>query len=649
MVKKDDGRSLVSVDYTNGVGHTQPSIAGDRFGSLGDVGLEKTNPFSISARNRAPLQRAVYSFALPMIERALGLDGLNDIYHSAAARPGERCFSDKVLEAMRVNFDVSDEDLARIPRTGPLLIVANHPFGGVDGIVLHALLRRVRPDVKLMVTQLLARVTEYREDFICFDNFGASGAPSRNLVPMKAAIRFVRQGGALGVFPAGEVSHRTRGNREVVDPPWSPSIARIAQVTGAAVLPIFFDGRNSSLFQFAGLIHPRLRTALLGREILRRKRSTVRLHVGSVISPRRCAEHESPEDLTSYLRTRTYILQSRCEARKPPELRMTGGGGRLEPIAPAPPIVQLCEDVARLSPDRLLLESNHLQVFFGRADELPNVLQEIGRLRELAFRAVGEGSGKKVDLDRFDQTYLHLFVWNRTQREVVGAYRMGATDEIVPAHGIDGLYTATLFRYSGELIDKISPALELGRSFVRTEYQREYSPLLLLWKGISRFIARNPKYRMLLGPVSISNDYNSLSKHLLVAFLTASRLAAEMSRWVKPRNPLRGRPTREMELNFNGAAVREVDQVDELVSEIESDRMGMPILLRQYLKLNAKLLAFNVDPDFGDVLDGLMLADLTTVNRQILNRYMGPQEAERFFAYHAGNVPTLSNLPLGSR
>lgn len=570
--------------------------------------------------------------AASLLELVLGLDGVNRIYDTACSSNRHHCFSDSVLAAMGVRYRVEKHDLERIPVRGPLIVVANHPFGGIDGIVLHSLLRRVRPDVKLMVTKLLAGVPEYQGDFLLFDNFGATGSAGRNLASMKHAVRFVRDGGVLGIFPAGEVSHRTHANPEIVDPEWNESVSRLIQVTGAAVLPVYFDGHNSALFQYAGLIHPRLRTALLGREVLRRKSTLVRLQVGSVVPASRISAFDSSTSLTRYLRTRTYILKSRFS---PPTAESQTSLQSPSQIVPKTSTDRLQRDIQLLPRDRVLLEHGCMQALYGRAAELPDVVREIGRLREISFRKAGEGTGKPLDLDRFDNSYIHLFVWHRERREIVGAYRLGLTDELLPQHGIDGLYTATLFKYRLPLLEKINPAIELGRSFVRPEYQREYAPLLLLWKGIGEFVARHPRYKMLLGPVSISNDYHSVSKQLLVAFLTASRLAGDFARWVTPRNPLRTRPSREIANSLSGTAVGDVDQVDELVSEVEADRRGMPILLRQYLKLNAKLLAFNVDPDFGDVLDGLMLADLTTVNRQILTRYMGRGAAGRFLAHHA--------------
>jgi hypothetical protein len=228
-------------------------------------------------------------------------------------------------------------------------------------------------------------------------------------------------------------------------------------------------------------------------------------------------------------------------------------------------------------------------------------------LRELTFRAAGEGTGRTRDLDAFDRAYRHLFVWHRGDRRLVGAYRLGFTDEILAAHGPDGLYTHTLFRYDRRLLDRISPAIELGRSFVRAEYQRDYAPLLLLWKGIGRIVVAQPRYRRLFGPVTISHDYSSLSQHLLMAFLEANRLLPDLARLVAPRNP--PAPARRRDEGVAaGRFATDPDEADALVADIEADGRGLPVLLRQYLKLNARLLGWNVDRRFGRALDGLMLS-----------------------------------------
>lgn len=573
----------------------------------------------------------------PTLESVLAFPELNRIY-GRITRPGTdtRGFSEKALDELDVEIEAADAEIARVPRTGPLIVVANHPFGGLDGLILTALLQRVRSDVRLLANFLLNMIPELRETFLFVDPFGSSSSTARNVRSMKTAIRWVTGGGALGVFPAGEVSQFIARSRSVVDPAWSITVARLARQTGAAVLPVFFDGRNSLLFQTLGLIHPRLRTLMLPRELLKKRHGSIRVRIGNVIPPDRLARFADAQGLTDYLRVRTYVLRGRPAADRqvspPPAVAPQR---RLEPVAQPVPADLVSAEVAAIPAEQRLAASGDMCVMFAPASQIPNVLREIGRLREITFRAAGEGSGKPLDLDRFDPHYLHLFAWNLQGQEIVGGYRMGLTDQLFRNFGIEGLYTSTLFHYREGLLDQLGPALELGRSFVRQEYQKEYGPLSLLWKGIGHFVARHPRYRMLFGPVSISNDYQSLSKQLLVTFLKLNRYLPKLGRLIEPRNEPRFRPIGDWEPHLTGTVVRDIDGINELVAEIEEDRLSMPVLLRQYLKLNANMLGVNIDPDFGHVVDALMLVDLANVQRPILNRYLGRQGAQDFLAFHS--------------
>jgi putative hemolysin len=291
-------------------------------------------------------------------------------------------------------------------------------------------------------------------------------------------------------------------------------------------------------------------------------------------------------------------------------------------------------EVASLSDDCRLLESGPFEIFCARSGQIPATLREIGRLRAVTFHAVGEGSDHSIDLDRFDERYLHLFSWDRDQRRIVGAYRIGQTDRIVADAGVAGLYTRTLFRYDERLIERLAaPALELGRSFVRAEYQKNYCALLLLWKGIGRFIARHPQYRLLFGPVSISARYSAASHQSLMSFLRQNHLAAELGELVDALHPPRVCATRRE----SARTPRSIDEVNDLVERSEADGKGMPVLLRQYLKLNARLIGFNVDHAFGDALDALMIVDLATVDSAILNRYLGRRDASEFLGFHGSS------------
>lgn len=303
-------------------------------------------------------------------------------------------------------------------------------------------------------------------------------------------------------------------------------------------------------------------------------------------------------------------------------------------IAPEVSPALVKAEVAALSPGERLVESGQFHVYCAPATRIPWTLQELGRLREITFRAAGEGTGKSSDIDLYDAYYLHLFMWDARKEVIVGAYRLGLTDEILARYGKRGLYTQTLFKYDRTLLEVLNPAIELGRSFVRVEYQRDFTSLLLLWRGIGKFIVRSPQYAVLFGAVSISNGYEQASRELIVRYLTATRIEPDLARHVRPRRPFVGvtnaTPT-AMELR----QLESIDDLSRLVADIERDHKGVPVLLRQYLKCGGRLLGFSSDERFAGVLDGLVMADLRKADPHILARYMGEAGAAAFLAHHA--------------
>ncbi|MGA0173910.1 MAG: lysophospholipid acyltransferase family protein [Phycisphaerales bacterium] len=607
---------------------------------------------------------------LPLAHRALGLHGMERLMREVDRLGPTRGPGEAWGRVLRIRAETEPGPLANVPQAGPVVFVANHAMGAPDAIAMAAFAEQVRPDTRFIVNRLLALLPRIAERSFLVDPFGGLEATRRSAAGMRQAIEHLNSGGAIAVFPAGEVSHLTWDRRSVSDPAWNPLVAKLIARSKATVVPVYFHGRNRWSFQIAGLMHPRLRTALLARETLAAAGRTVSFSVGSAIPWTRLATHGEPEEVIEYLRARTYLLRDRPidparvvnmverrslprgdgsrKAATKPKLRRPSPAGSLAPVPthPVSPPAKFASEIESLGTEAFLLQHRDWDIVVGRRANLPRVVEEIGRLREIAFREVGEGSGKRLDLDRFDEEYLHLFLWDRRRREILGAYRLGPTDEILPKHGIEGLYTHTLFDFGDALMSQISPALELGRSFVRPEYQRHPAALMLLWKGIGRFLASNPRYRMMFGPVSISNAYQSMSRRLLMSFLSAAPRLSGFGDLIRPRNPVSLEPVTD----FNEARLRRVaadlDEVDQLVREIESNQRTVPVLLRQYLKLNAKLLGFNIDPEFHDCLDGLMLVDLLDCDRRIMDQYMGPDGAVAFLAEHRGTL--ASRTPTNS-
>lgn len=487
---------------------------------------------SMESRARKPL--------LALTERLLGLSALAEGYDTLPSGLSSIAFANVALNYLNVSSQILSGSLSNIPKEGATVVVANHPFGGIEGVILARMLQQVRPDVRIMANSMLQRVPELSEIFIGVNPYGHSKARKQNLKPLREALRWLQGGGLLMVFPAGDVSRLRLLEGTVRDDKWDASIARMISYSGADVVPIYFEGGNSALFHAVGLLHPRLRSLMLPRELSNKRNARIAMRIGKVISNRKLMTMSGNDELARYLRLHTYLLASGGAETVEPKGAPEGAQGSMAPVVDVIEAAQLCVEVQALPESQLLTESGAMQVYYARAEQIPWTLQEIGRLREITFRAVGEGTGRPSDIDLYDSYYFHLFIWNSEKHELVGAYRLGLADEIYQKFGKRGLYSHSLFRYSKRLLKAMNPAIELGRSFVRIEYQRSFTPLLLLWKGIGQFVLRHPHYSVLFGPVSISNDYSSTSQHLLVDFLSANNYDNKLSRLIRPRSPYRG-------------------------------------------------------------------------------------------------------------
>lgn len=587
------------------------------------------SPFSLNLSWKSPFKPMVEW----SLERMLGLPALDSLYSQVSGSEGGDFIGD-VLNLLRIDVDVSEQDLAHIPSSGPAVVVANHPFGAIEGVVLLHTLRRIRPDVKVMANHLLGVVPELREHIISVDPFGTEKSKRSNISGLKESIRWAKNGGLLAVFPAGEVSSVRLDKAAVTDPRWSPTVGRIIHRAKAPAVPVHFKGTNGPLFHLLGLIHPRLRTMMLPRELLNKQRRALHLDIGKPLPARKAAELDD-DKLTELLRLRTYLLGER--SKTPAKRLMPASLADAQPIAKSCGADALEAEIESQPEENVLLAQGDYKVICAQGRYLVNILPEIGRLREISFREVGEGTGEPRDLDRYDDYYHHLVLWNTAEREIVGAYRVGRADVIVEGFGIEGLYTSTLFKYDRKFLDDIGPALEVGRAFVSAKYRKNYNPLMLLWKGIATFVHRQGRYRVLFGPCSISNDYLPLSRNMMMRFLKACHctdksLAKKARPLVPPR--LRTRVPGGFRMGNIANLCPDIEDLGTAVADIEADGKGIPVLLRHYLKLGGCVLTFNLDREFGDAIDGLMVVDLAKAPPKALARYMGKDESTMFLAKH---------------
>ena len=601
----------------------------------------------ISSKLQSPLKRNLYKIAAPIIERGLGIRNFNDLYERTRSRykqhpdfPSARAWFNSTLTELGGRYETDAPVDFSLPEEGPLIIVSNHPFGILDPVILGDFISKWRPYVRFMTNFILGAMEELKPWIIPVDPFNGEGAAKRNLGPMKEALRFLKKGGALAVFPSGEVAHYKVG-RGVQESPWSPHVGALVRHTQATVLPVYFEGRNSALFHTAGLLHPMLRTGLLLRELFKQSREVVKVRVGQPVPFARLKKFgDDDAALTSYLRLSTFVLSQRkfIAPRESEEITVAGVTSKTPPVPSLP--AGSPDDFAReieglRGSGGALAKQGQLTVFVGTAAEMPHLLREIGRLREITFRAVGEGTGEDVDIDRFDDYYLHLFIWDEQAKCIAGAYRLGRADQILRQYGPKGLYTSTLFKFRKPFLQHLDDALEMGRSFVVPDYQRNLGTLPLLWKGIVSWVGRNPHYRKLFGPVSISQDYLGLSRKLIIEYLSDCRLHPDLATLVKPRKPFRyfGR-NRKLLREFISAELDDVDDFSALISCMEEDGKGIPTLLKHYLRLKGTILSFNVDKSFASCLDGLIMVDLAETGGKFLGKYMVGTDWREYLAHH---------------
>lgn len=564
----------------------------------------------------------------PVIENMTGLKRLHNHYLARPTNASTESFLTHTLDALGISYQTHKLDRDNIPESGPLLIVANHPLGGVEGVILAKILLEFRPDLLVMANHFLKRIPELSSLFIGVDVFEGKEAMKANLKAIKQAHKHLANQGALLIFPAGEVSTYDNETNQLQDKEWNRLVGKLAQKHKANCLPIFIGGKNSKSFYLAGRLHPRFRTLLLGRELLNKKGTEIPIFGGNLISSSEFAKLDNADDITNYLRLNTYLVGQSNQTTEQP-LNALENPLEIEADISASILEQTIET---LPSDSLLVEQKQFSVYISNAQNMGPILQQIGIMRERNFRVVGEGTGKSIDLDEFDQDYMHLFIWDHDAKVIAGAYRLGLVDKIMDKKGIKGLYSRTLFDFDNNFLQLQGKSIEMGRSVIDAPYQRSLSALLLLWKGIGTFVSRNPSYQTLFGPVSISGEYQTLTHQLIVQCLTTHYYDLESAKLVKATNPLLPSKKPFWSLSLL-SGLGDLQLLSNLVSRLEKGK-GLPVLIRQYLALKGRFVSFNVDPDFNQTVDGLILVNLPDVPLRMLSKYMGSEQAQSYLSHN---------------
>jgi len=554
-----------------------------------------------------------------LLMELMKINQVNELFAQAQPKQGPD-FVDAILAGCGIDIEFDEKELKNIPKTGSFIAIANHPYGGIEGMVLLKILCMVRPDAKLMANFLLKKIPNLADYFVAvnpFENIDHSSSISG----LKTTLELLGNGTPIGIFPAGEVSTFKVDKKQVTDRMWHPVVGKIIAKAKVPVVPIYFHGNNGLLFNLLSLIHPALRTAKLPSELFNKHGHTIKLRIGKPIHIEDFPEFNNSTKLLNYLRARTYALGTGLEEEKKLFHPRNIFKIKKQPVEVVPEIgsAVLEKEIEPLRTEyRIWVEKNY-EVFIVPTSTIPNVIREIGRLRELTFREIGEGTNKATDLDEYDIYYHHLFIWDVDAKVIVGAYRLGLGDEIFYSIGKKGFYVSELFKIKSQFTPVLKKSIELGRSWIRKEYQQKPLPLFLLWKGILKYLIDNPRYRYLIGPVSISNSFSNFSKSLIVDYINRHHFDHEMAQFVRPRKKFKV----DMESIDAGLLMESEDTfkgLDALISEVETRNMKVPVLLRQYIALNAKIICFNIDPKFADCLDGFLVLDLEKVPQDILEK-----------------------------
>jgi|TARA_B110000971_G_scaffold55389_1_gene56317 putative hemolysin len=538
--------------------------------------------------------------------RVLRISAINKIYDKNKNK-SDLDFLNGILDDCKIKFEIPEEDLKRIPKEGPFITISNHPLGGIDGVLLLKLLIEKRTDYKIIANFLLHRVAPLKPYVMPVNPFETRKDAKSSLAGIKSALLHLREGKPLGIFPAGEVSTYKDGKLNI-DKPWEEGAVKLIKKANVPVIPIYFHAKNSRLFYFLSKISDTLRTAKLPSEVMHQGGRVIKVRIGKPISVKDQNEFTTLPAFHEFIRKKTYMLANPFEkAHKLISRQNIKIKKVVKKIAPQRSSDLFIAEINTLREKECrLLQSKNYEVFFASAKEIPNLIHEIGRLREVTFRAVGEGTNKEIDLDTFDAYYHHLLLWDAVANKLVGAYRMGLGKEIYKKYGIKGFYVQTLFRIEPELHQMMDNTIEMGRAFIIGEYQQKPMPLFLLWKGIVHVTLRYPAYKYLMGGVSISNQFSDFSKSLMIEFMKSHYYDPYIAQYIRPKKEYKVK-LKDGDKDFVFDATKaDLQKFDKIIDEIEPGALRMPVLIKKYVKQNARLVAFNVDPKFNNAIDGLM-------------------------------------------
>lgn len=559
-----------------------------------------------------------------LLFRMMKLDKINKGYEEMHELPADE-FIDSVIKTLGFHYHIAPEEFQNIPRKGPFIIISNHPYGGIDGIILLKVLLSVRPDFKFLMNFLLAKIKPLESFGLNVNPFENTKQVQSSYRGLKEALAHLKDGHPVGVFPAGQVATFQPGKWKISEKKWPRSILKLIRKARVPVVPVYFEGHNSLAFQLLGIIHPLLRTARLPAEIFNKSGKDIHIRIGRPIS---VGDQDKLKDISEYgryLRMRTFSL-----GIKPEKCKRAWPCIFNHPLEVVGPVHRdkLIAEIENLKTRSALFSLNEYFVFCSASSQIPNIMTELGRLREITYREVGEGTNKPVDLDEFDGYFDQLFIWDDLEKRILGGYRVGYGDQILESYGIKGFYISTLFHVDDDFAHVLKFSIELGRSFIVKSEQKKVLSLFLLWKGIIKLLMRHPEYRYLIGPVSISNEFRQLSKALTVEFLKRNHYNKGFAAFFTPRKKFipETNPVIKKRV-FHKVTGNKISNLEQFIQAFDPSYQT-PVLLKKYLSVNSEVIGFNVDPHFSNCLDVLIITDILNIPHETIRSLSKEQQGQ---------------------
>ena len=514
-------------------------------------------------------------------------------------------FVDAVLDYFDFDYAVSSNDLQNIPTSGKVVIIANHPLGGLDALCLLRLISQVRKDVKIVANDFLAGFEALNSLIITIDNYKLKQSKS----DIKKIYEALKNEEAVIIFPAGEVSRATA--KGIKDPTWNKGFLNFAQNTNAPILPIFLDAKNSKTFYTISVINKTFSTLLLSHEMFNKKSKRINIKVGQIIPNENIAPKGIDKKfLLNLYRKHLYSLKKGKKSFFETQSAIAHPVSRID----------LLNELKKSKLIGQTLDGKKIYLYDYVEDSI--VLKELGRLRELSFRKVGDGVNKKRDTDKYDIYYQHIILWDENDLEIVGSYRIGNSDFIFKNIGVKGFYSNTLFKYNEEFTPYLKDSIELGRSFVQPKYWGTRA-LDYLWFGIGAYLKNNPHIKYMFGPVSMSATFPTVAKDMMIFYY--SHYYGDQQNLVEAKVPY--------SYSNNLSEIKEIFDLNDkkkdfkfLKSTLANIGVSIPTLYKQYSDIaedkGVKFLGFNVDNSFGDCIDGFILVEVAKIKDSARQRYI---------------------------